>query len=115
MAQRGKYISSYVATGTMTEEIAIQTRTATNDGQGGGYPITWATIATEWAKVTELSYERQMLDQGIKFTKVCQFDMRERGDTYTMAGVFRIYWKSQYYTVYSVVTNEGRTTMLAYA
>ena len=104
MAQIGKY----------KERIDIQTRTATNDGQGGGYPITWATIATEWAKVTEVSYDRILLDGGVKFNKVCEFEMRERGDTYTMGGVYRIYWNSQSYTVYSVVTIDRFTTMLAY-
>jgi head-tail adaptor len=104
MAQIGKH----------REEIQIQTRTATADGQGGGYPITWATIATEWAKVTEVSYDRILLDGGVKFNRVCEFQMRERGDTYTMGGVFRIYWNSQNFTVYSVVTNLGFTTMLAY-
>ena len=102
-----------VRTGSMTQEIVIQSRTATADGQGG-YTTTWATLATEWAKVTEVSYERALIDQGVKFTKVCQFDMRERGDTYTMGGEYRIYWNSQYFTVYSVVTNDNRTTMLAY-
>ena len=97
----------------MTQEIVIQSRTATADGQGG-YTTTWATLATEWAKVTEVSYERLMLDQGVKFSKVCQFDMRERGDTYTMGGEYRIYWNSQYFTVFSVVTNDSKTVMLGY-
>lgn len=102
-----------VRTGQMTEQIVIQGRTATSDNQGG-YTATWATLATEWAKVTEVSYDRIMLDSGVKFTKVCQFDMRERGDTYTMGGEYRIYWNSQYFTVYSVVTNLRRTVILAY-
>lgn len=97
----------------MKEQIVIQSRTATSDSQGG-YTSTWATLATEWAKVTEVSYDRIMLDSGVKFTKVCQFDMRERGDTYTMGGEYRIYWNSQYFTVYSVVTNLRRTIILAY-
>jgi len=97
----------------MKEEIIIQSRTQVSDGQGG-YTSTWATLATEWAQVTEVSYDRMMVDSGVKFTKVCQFDMRERGDTYTMGGEYRIYWNSQYFTVYSVVTNDDRTTILAY-
>ena len=100
-------------TGKMKEEIVIQSRTAAADGQGG-YTSTWATLATEWAKVTEVSYDRVLLDSGVKFTKVCQFEIRERGDTYTMGGEYRIYWNSQYFTVYSVVTNDNRTTILAY-
>ena len=102
-----------VRTGSMTEQIVIQTPTRATDGQGG-YTTTWATLATEWAKVTEVSYDRMMVDSGVKFTKVCQFDMRERGDTYTMGGEYRIYWNSQYFTVYSVVTNSNRTTILGY-
>ena len=102
-----------IRTGSMKEQIVIQSRTATGDGQGGS-TATWATLATEWAKVTEVSYDRILLDSGVKFTKVCQFDMRERGDTYTMGGEYRIYWNSQYFTVYSVVTNQRRTTILAY-
>lgn len=97
----------------MKEQIVIQSRTATSDSQGG-YTAAWATLATEWAKVTEVSYDRIMLDSGVKFTKICQFEMRERGDTYTMGGEYRIYWNSQYFTVYSVVTNARRTTILAY-
>lgn len=102
-----------VRAGSMKEQIVIQSRTATSDSQGG-YTSAWATLATEWAKVTEVSYDRIMLDSGVKFTKVCQFDMRERGDTYTMGGEYRIYWNSQYFTVYSVVTNLRRTTIMAY-
>jgi len=97
----------------MKEEITIQSSTATADGQGG-HTILWADVATEWAKVTELSYDRILLDGGIKFNKACQFEMRERGDTYTMGGLYRIWWGGRVYTVYSVVTNDSRTTMSAY-
>ena len=102
-----------VRTGSMKEEIIIQSRAAVADGQGGVIP-TWSTIATEWAKVTEVSYERALIDQGVKFTKVCQFDMRERGDTYTMGAQYRIYWGTEYFIVFSVVTNNSKTVMLAY-
>ena len=99
--------------GQLTEQIVLQQGTATTDGQGG-YTTAWSTLATEWAKVTEVSYDRLMLDSGVKFEKVCQFDIRERGDTYTMGGEYRISWNSQVFTVYSVVTNYGMTTILAY-
>lgn len=102
-----------IRTGSMTEQIVIQSRTATTDGQGG-YTTTWATLLTRWAKVTELSYDRLLLDGGMKFTKVCQFDMRDDFASYTMGGEYRIYWNSQYFTVHSVVTDSAMTTIIAY-
>jgi head-tail adaptor len=103
MAQRGKY----------KEEISIQSRTATQDGQGG-YITEWATIATEWSRVTEVSYDRILLDGGVKFNRVCQFELRRRGDTYTLTGNYRIYWDSKAYTIYSTVENLDEVTVLAY-
>ena len=97
----------------MNEQIAIQASTRVADGQGG-YTKTWATIATEWAQVVQVSYDRLMLDSGVKFTKVVEFQLRERKDTYTLTGSYRIYWNSEAYTIYSVVTNDERTTVLAY-
>lgn len=97
----------------MKEEITIQSRTQASDGQGG-YTSTWATLATEWAQVTEISSERLMLDGGVKFGKVREFQFRERGDTYTMSGAYRIYWNGDAYTVYSIITNDDRTIVLAY-
>jgi len=64
--------------------------------------------------VTEVSSDRILLDGGIKFTKIKSFELRERGDTYTLTGAHRIYWNSDYYTIYSVVTNDDRTIVLAY-
>ena len=102
-----------VRTGRMTEQIAIQSRTATGDGQGG-YTSVWATIATEWAQVTEISYDRIMDTGGVKFNKVCEFQLRKRGDTYALTGAHRIYWGSEAYTIYSTIENDDRVTVLAY-
>ena len=97
----------------MKEEISIQAQAAVSDGQGGGLP-TWATIASEWAKVTQLDYFRSLLLGGIVFTAAYQFDLRKRGDTYILAGVHRIVWNGANYTIHSVVDNNDRLTVIAY-
>ena len=102
-----------ISTGHMTERVTWQERTATGDGQGG-FTNTWADVATEWAKVTELSSDRLLVGDGVKFNRAIQIDMRERGDTYTADPKYRISWNSQYWTVYSVVTNDSMTRITAY-
>lgn len=98
----------------MKEYIAIQTQSATDDGQGGSSSVSWSTVASEWAKATVLSYSRTLLDGGIIFSEAVQFEMRERGDTYTLSGEYAILWNSVRYTIHSVVSNSDRTTVLAY-
>ena len=102
-----------ISTGHMTERVTWQERTATGDGQGG-FTNTWTDVATEWAKVTELSSDRLLVGDGVKFNRAIQIDMRERGDTYTADPKYRISWNSQYWTVYSVVTNDSMTRIIAY-
>lgn len=103
-----------IRTGSMKHQIVIQSEsTQTPDGQGGFVPG-YTDIMTRWAKVTELSYDRILLDGGMRFTKVCQFDMRDDFGSYTMSGRYRIYWNDQYFTVHSVVTNDAMTTIIAY-
>lgn len=102
-----------ISTGHMTERVTWQERTATGDGQGG-FTNAWADVATEWAKVTELSSDRLLVGDGVKFNRAIQIDMRERGDTYTADPKYRISWNSQYWTVYSVVTNDSMTRIIAY-
>lgn len=102
-----------IPTGLMREQVVWQERTATGDGQGG-YTNTWATTATEWARVTELSSDRLLVDDGVKFSKAIQIEMRERGDTYTADPKYRISWGGMYWTIYSVVTNNSRTVVVAY-
>ena len=102
-----------ISTGHMKERVTWQERTATGDGQGG-YTNTWTDVATEWAKVTELSSDRLLLSDGVKYNRAIQIDMRERGDTYTADLKYRISWDSQYWTVYSVVTNDSMVRIMAY-
>lgn len=102
-----------IRTGSMKEEISIQSQTAVSDGQGGS-TVTWSTIASEWAKVTQLSYSRSLSEGGIQFVAAYNFEMRKRGDTYTLSGVNRIVWNSVNYTVHSTVENKDRIIILAY-
>lgn len=102
-----------ISTGHMTEQVVWQTSTRSSDGQGGN-TVTWSDLATEWANVSEISTDRLLSDDGVKFTKAIRIRMRERGDTYTADPKYRISWNSQYWTVYSVVTNSSRTEVIAY-
>jgi len=102
-----------ISTGHMNKRVIWQQRTPTSDGQGG-FSTSWADVATEWAKVTELSSDRLLLSDGVKFSQAIQIDMRERGDTYTADPKYRISYNSKYWTIYSVVTNSSMTRIIAY-
>lgn len=99
--------------GRLKYQIVIQGRTRTTDGQGGA-TVAWTDTATEWADVEELSNVRALIDDGIKFTKAVKITMRQRGDTYTIGGEYRISWNSLYWTIYDAVTNHSMTTITAY-
>lgn len=99
--------------GLYNKQIVIQSRTRTADGQGGA-TVAWTDLAPEWAKITELSNTRALIDDGIKFTKAVEIEMRERGDTYTIGGEYRISWNSLYWTIYNAVTNNSITLITAY-
>lgn len=99
--------------GKYDKQIAIQGSTRTADGQGGA-TVVWTNVATEWARIHELSNTRALIDDGIKFTKAVEMEMRERGDTYTFGGEYRISWDSLYWTVYNAVTNDNITVITAY-
>lgn len=94
-----------IRTGHMTEQLTVQYRTRTSDGQGGGTP-TWDTLITgEWASVSELSNSRAMLEGGIQFTKAIEITMRA-SNVYSWSGEYRILWDSQYWTIYDVTVND---------
>ena len=103
-----------VSVGSMKDTISIQSQSAVSDGQGGS-TSTWATIASEWVKATQLSYSRALLDAAVLFTTAYQFDLRKRGDTYILAGVHRILFNGEYYTIHSVIENPaGWLKVIAY-
>ena len=99
----------------MTDTIEIQLDTPVSDGQGGFTPA-WSTIASEWAKATQLSYSRALADSMINFNVAYQFDMRERGDTYELdASKHRIKYEGDYYTIHSVIeVKEGWLKVIAF-
>jgi len=99
--------------GQMKDTISIELQSSVSDGQGGS-TSTWSTIASEWAKATQLSYSRALLDAGVNFTVAYQFDIRRRGDTYVLAGTHRILFESSYYTIHSVVENDDWLKIIAY-
>jgi len=88
--------------GQMKDTISIEAQSPVDDQQGGATPA-WSFIASEWAKATQLSYSRALLDAGVNFTVAYQFDIRRRGDTYILAGTHRILFNTVYYTIHSVV------------
>ena len=104
-----------VSVGSMKDQISIQLNTPVGDGQGGSTP-TWSTIASEWVKVTQLSYSRALIDAQVMFNVAYQFDMRERGDTYTLdASIHRIVYEGENYTIHSIVeTQEDWLKVLSY-
>ena len=103
-----------VSIGEMKHTIEIQLDTPVSDGQGG-FTSAWSTIASEWAKTTQLSYSRALLDSGVQFNTAYQFDIRKRGDTYILAGTHRIKFNDVYYTIHSVVEGpEGWLKITAY-
>ena len=102
-----------VSIGEMKYTISIQSQSAVSDGQGGS-TSTWATIASEWVKATQLSYSRALLDAGVLFTVAYQFDMR-KPDAYTLIGTHRIVFNAVNYTIHSVVENpDGWLKIIAY-
>ena len=103
-----------VSIGEMKHTIEIQLDTPVSDGQGG-FTSAWSTIASEWAKATQLSYSRALLDSGVQFNTAYQFDIRKRGDTYILAGTHRILFNTVYYTIHSVIeVKEGWLKIIAY-
>jgi hypothetical protein len=99
--------------GSLKDWISIQQEVAVSDGQGGN-TSTFTTVASEWCRATQLSYSRTLSDAGVIFNKAFKFVMRERGDTYTLDGSFRIVFNTANYTIHSIVVNKGWTEILAY-
>lgn len=101
-----------VRIGSMKEYITIQVATPVSDGQGGN-TVTWATLASEWAKATQLSYDRGLSEGGVRFTVAVRFDMRYCS-THLVGGEHQIVWDGNTYTIHSVVENDDRMTVIAY-
>lgn len=98
--------------GRMDEYITVQVKSTTSDGQGGA-TVSWATLASEWAEVTELSYSRALSSAGIKFTAAIQLKMRYCAD-HILSGDHQIVRDGNIYTIHSVVKNNNRLIVLAY-
>ena len=101
--------------GRRRDYVAIQSATATADGQGG-YTTTWATVQSEWARAVVQSQSRVLEQGGIKYKTAVEVTIRKRTD-YTLSTDHRIVWNSTNYTIHSVVPAELNEdlTVTAYA
>lgn len=98
--------------GRMKEYVTVQSKSTTSDGQGGK-TVSWATLASEWAEATQLSYSRALSAAGVKFTVAVQFKMRYDSAN-VLSGDHQIVWDGNTYIVHSVVENNDLLTVLAY-
>ena len=81
-----------ISIGSMRERVACQQETSVADG-GGGYALTWQTVATVWARVRPLSGREVAARGAMESATTYEVTVRKRADVALTTG-WRLLWGS---------------------
>lgn len=87
-----------IRVGEMTERITLQQQTRTGDGMGGQV-VTWADVATIWAKAWTVSSSESMAAGQTTMIRMQKFGIRYRS---VLRPAWRIRWQGRYFAITGV-------------